>query len=228
MHQLDGAYEQIRGAREHLDALRPEIEDFIEVIANSVSLKYRRGFVKIRGHHLLVPIGTAGFPVNRPAPLRLSRLIGETIESLRKALDYLVYQLSYFDSNSIIDNTQFVILDSPKDFKLQRQRRLRGLTADHVTMFERLQPYNGCNWTKMIRELSNPDKHRTLTAVKHPVLFSLDSSNTEAILAGKNINKDKYACIRITFNNGMPVIEGIEQLVWEVDITIHSFYFEFK
>jgi len=38
MQPLDGAYEQISGAREHLDALRPEIEAFAKMIANKVLL----------------------------------------------------------------------------------------------------------------------------------------------------------------------------------------------
>ena len=68
MHPLDGAYEQINGAREHLDALKPEIKAFVKVVANDVSLKYKKGVVNIKGRQLDVPIGTASAPINRPAP----------------------------------------------------------------------------------------------------------------------------------------------------------------
>ena len=77
MHQLDGAYEQINGAWEHLDALNPEIDEFRKVIANKVSLKYKKGIINIKGKQLNVPIGTATAPFNQPAPPRASRLIGE-------------------------------------------------------------------------------------------------------------------------------------------------------
>jgi hypothetical protein len=227
MHPLDGAYEQINGAREHLDTLRPEIDAFTQEIANSISLKYKRGFVKINGRHLLVPIGTAGFPINRPASPRARRLIGEVIQSLRKSLEYLVHELACFDSKSIKEKTQFVIVDSPEKFK-SNLWRLDGLIPEHIAMFERLQPYNGCHWTKLIRDLSNPDKHKTLMAIKHPIALSLDPSNTEAILAGKNVSMENYASIKITFNNGTPVIEGIEQLILDVTKTLHLLYFEFK
>ena len=139
MQPLNGAYEQINGAREHLDALRPEIEAFRKTIANDVSLKYKKGIVNIRGRQMEVPLGTARFPVNRPAPLRVSRLIGDTIQNLRKALDYLVYELARFDAKTIVKNTQFVIVDSEKDFR-KNLRHLSGLTGEHIAMFQRLHP----------------------------------------------------------------------------------------
>lgn len=227
MQPLDCAYEQINGAREHLDALRPEISAFTEEIANSISLKYKRGFVKINRDYLVVPIGTAEFPINRSAPLGTKRLIGEIIQCLRKSLEYLVYELACYDSKSIVEKTQFVIVDCEKKFR-ENLWHLQGLTGEHRAMFERLQPYNGCNWTKLLQELSNPDKHKTLTAVKHPIALSLDPSNTEAIISGNNVSVDNYASIKITFNNGTPVIEGIEQLVLDVTNTLSLFYFEFK
>jgi hypothetical protein len=34
-------------------------------------------------------------------------------------------------------------------------------------MIENLQPYRGIEWTRSLRTISNPDKHRRLTAIKH-------------------------------------------------------------
>ncbi len=226
MQPLDGAYEQINGAREHLDALKPEIGLFAKMIANEVSLKYKKGIINFKGKRLNVPIGTAS-SIIRPAPLKVRRLIGEVIQSLRKALDYSVYRLACFDSKSIVEKTQFVIVDSEKDFKGQKWH-LRGLTGEHIAMLERLQPYNGCHWAKVIDELSNPDKHETLTAVRQFVGISPDASHTEAILAGKNVDVDSYASIKITFNDGSPVIESLEQLVLEVTHILDTFKSEFK
>ena len=227
MQPLDSAYEQVNGAREHLDSLKPEIETFAKEIAKEVSLKYEKGVVNIKGRQLEVPIGTASVPINRPAPLRIRRLIGEVIQSLRKALDYLVYELACVDSNSIVEKTQFVIVDCEKEFR-KNLWHLRGLHGEHRAMFERLQPYNGCQWTKVIQALSNPDKHKTLAAVRHFTGISLDASNTEAILAGKNVGVDNYASIQITFYKGSPVIETLEQLVLDVASTLHVFESEFK
>lgn len=227
MHHLDDAYEQINGAREHLDTLKPEIDNFRQIIANKVSLKYKRGIINIKGKQLNVPIGTATAPFNQPAPPRASRLIGEVIQSLRKALDYLVYELACFDSKSIVEQTQFVIVDSENDFK-KNIWHLKGLTGEHIAMFQRLQPYNGCHWTKLIRDLSNPDKHKTLTAIRHFTGIHIDPTNTEEILAGKQVNMDDYATIEITFIKGPPVIAGLQQLVINVIHTLDEFKPEFQ
>jgi len=139
----------------------------------------------------------------------------------------LVYELARFDSKSIIEKTQFVIVDSEENFR-ENKRHLKGLSGEHIAMFERLQPYNGCNWTKLLRDLSNPDKHKTLTAIRHFTGISLNTSNTEAILAGQKMNVDSYATIQITFYNGSPVIESLEQLMLDVTQTLRLFDCEFK
>ncbi len=226
MEPLVGAYEHVSGAREHLDALRPEIKTFVKVVAGDVSLKYKKGDIDIGGRRLSVPFGTASFPINKPTPPKTSRLIGETIQSLRKALDYLVYELACFDSKSDVKNTQFVIVDSEEDFK-RNQWHLNGLIGEHIVIIEKLQPYKGCDWTKLLREISNPDKHKRLTAVKHPVALRVESSNTQAILDGRQVDKDSYASVQITFSDGTPVIESLEQLVLHVTRTLDIFKPEF-
>lgn len=227
MHRLDGAYERVNGARERLDELRPEISAFTDAVANNVSMKYEKKVITVNKRKVNVPVGTASFPINRPSPPRLRRLIGEVVSNLRAALDYLVYELACFDSQSIVEKTQFVIVDSEQDFR-KNMWHLRGLTGEHIAMFERLQPYEGCNWTKLLRDISNPDKHRQLTAVKHPVYIRIDPSNTESILAGKDVNVNSYASIQITFRNGPPVIESLEQLVLEVAHVLDIFKPEFQ
>jgi len=36
------------------------------------------------------------------------------------------------------------------------------VNPDHVAWIKRFQPCEGCDWTKLLRELSNPDKHRRI------------------------------------------------------------------
>lgn len=75
----------------------------------------------------------------------------------------MVHELAHFDSGSLVDHTQFLIQDRPKGFRRKRDGRLKGVSTKHRVDIELLQPYNGCQWTKLIRDLSNPDKHRRLT-----------------------------------------------------------------
>jgi len=227
MQPLDGAYERVNGARERLDDLCPEISAFAKVVEHDISLKYKKGIITINGRPVEAPIGTASFPANLPAPPKVGRLIGEVIQNLRIALDYLVYELACFDSKGIVEKTQFVIVDSESDFR-KNLWRLRGLTGEHIAMFQRLQPYTGCHWTRLLRDLSNPDKHRYLTAISHPVRFRIDTSNTDAILAGKPVDVHNYASIQIAFKNGPYVIESLHQLKLHVAYTLDVFNPEFQ
>lgn len=165
MHPLDGAYEQVDGGWEHLDILKPEIGNFRRRVAENVSLEYQRGTVNIAGRERNAPIGTATFK-SIPAPQRVSRLIREVIQNIRKALDYLVYELARFDARHIVENTQFPVADTVQIFDRNLTRyNLRGnLTSKHIAAVKRLQPFEGCEWTKWLAFYSNPDKHRYLTA----------------------------------------------------------------
>lgn len=227
-HPLRGAREQVYGAREHLELLKPEIHAFATIVSNDVSLTYKKGIVTINGKQREAPIGTATFPMNLPTPPRAARLIGDVVQNLRTALEYLIFELARVDSGGVVDNTQFVIADSEKNFISEKTRRLRGLSADHVADIERLQPYNGCQWTQFLRDISNPAKHQHLTGLKHPTVVSIDSGNTERILAGKRVAVEDYTSVQIMFSDGPPVIDGLEQLISDVAHTLDAFESDFK
>ncbi|MBI3744253.1 MAG: hypothetical protein HY261_08230 [Chloroflexi bacterium] len=227
MHKLDGAYERINGARENLDGLKPIVNDFAQVVAKGVSLDYKEGFRDIKGKRVKVPIGTASALINQPSPPKLSRLVGYVVQDLRTALEYLVYELACFDAKANVDMTQFVIADSEEEFR-KNKWHLRGLTGEHIAAFERLQPYNGHQWTGMIRDLSNPDKHRHLLALKSPVTIRIDPRNTQEILAGRPVDVGSYATTTIAFSDGTPIIEGLEHLTKMTAETLDNFKPEFK
>jgi len=229
MHPLDGANERVNGARERLDELKPHVQAFRVEKRSSITYDRRPETIILNGQQKRVVIGTASTRIF-PAPLKLSRLIGEVIQHLRTALDYLVYELTRYDAKSIIEHTQFPVADCEKTFKqlLSRYRLKGNLSPEHIATIERLQPYKGCNWTKWLAEFSNPDKHKALTAVASPVTFSPSPGSTEAILADKKMDMEGDITIRITFSDGTPVVEGLEQLVSQVTKTLIDFNSEFK
>jgi hypothetical protein len=108
-----------------------------------------------------------------PVPTRISVLAGESIQALRRALDYLIFELAYLDSGRIQDGTQFPI-DQAKYKFWQRLTRVKGgpaacllgVSRKHATVIERCQPYEGTQWTKALQTISNPDKHRHLTVAR--------------------------------------------------------------
>jgi hypothetical protein len=242
-HPLAGAYARLDRAMEHLTDLKKLIGDFID-------------------HEYEIAESTAQFdPPNQPPgvdvpvqitrpespiPLKISILIGETVNNLRTGLDYLVYQLAILDSGSIQNGTQFPIEDTPTGFQGRRKSYLRGVSDSHAASIERLQPYNGVNWTRLLRTISNPDKHR------HPIINTHSSNITsvagkdptevyapvgikglfiDMIVPAPDFNNMMHVQFHITFfiafDDGLPVIETLEQMQAEVANTVANFKSEF-
>lgn len=164
------------------------------------------------------------FPVF-PDPM-VSIFVGETIQNLRSSLDYLVYALAWSDSGSFQEKTQFPMDSSPKTFEKRRSGKLdglAGLNAKHIARIERLQPYKGCEWTRVLRELSNHDKHRTLIKISANGKFTvkviqIGDATTKPIyaLADRGMNMKSTISGPITFANGPPVIDTLEELQTQV------------
>ncbi|MCH8188130.1 MAG: hypothetical protein IIB66_05415, partial [Proteobacteria bacterium] len=122
-------------------------------------------------------MGSATFPIE-PVPHIIKILVGEITYNLRAALDYLVYELARLDSGEVKNGTQFPIEDTEDGFKRKRNAFLKGVSDKHVAIIESLQPYSGCDWTRILRDLSNPDKHRQLTISKSSVVYSIPQGST--------------------------------------------------
>jgi hypothetical protein len=119
----------------------------------------------------IVPDGHGHFILERfpQIPPELSVVTSDIIHNLRAALDYIVYELALKDSGKIQNSTQFLIEDMKIDpvnpkrgFDARSKQYLKGLNQRHIDAIEGLQPYTGVEWTKTLRDISNPDKHRTL------------------------------------------------------------------
>lgn len=150
-HPLDGAFYRVYRADEHLEDLRPrvagfELEQREAVIASLQSNKWDQG---------------CHIDISMPVGMSIAVRIGEILYNLRTALEYLVFEIAKLDSKSPQDFTKFPIVDCPKDFRSwKKQARRKGINASHIAIFQRYQPYKGCNWSLALRELSNMDKHR--------------------------------------------------------------------
>lgn len=103
-------------------------------------------------------------------PDALPLAVSDAIHNLRAALDYIVFELARLDSGQDDpDGTQFIIEDVKSDpenprrgFDPRSRQYLKWLSPAHVIAIEHLQPYKGVHWTKTLRDISNPDKHRRL------------------------------------------------------------------
>jgi hypothetical protein len=236
MNHLDGAYKRVNRASKHLNDLKQEIKLFRQNKINGISIDYQRIRSPIKRNEFIYIRNARSRPI--PVPQEFSILIGEIIYNLRAALDYLVYELACFDSKQEIERTQFPIDNSPERFDTRsceikdkgRDKYLRGVSPEHVAAIKRLQPFNGCQWTERLRDISNPDKHRQLTTIDSPIVAGSEISSIEALLADKSVNVKDIFSFEIFFQDDIetPVVETLEQFVFNVIETLDSFKPEFK
>ena len=197
-HPLYGAQLRFERADRHLSEADSLIDGF--------ALACKDGIVS-KDHHKTIQL--TKYP---PIPVTLPLVISDAVHNLRAALDYIVYELAVLDSGKVQDGTQFLIEDVKSDpafpkrgFDARSQKCLKGLNPRHIDMVEGLQPYRGIEWTKTLRDISNPDKHRTLTALTH---------------------KDRRMMVKITYKPDGPYL-GAEKFTPE-GITHDSYDLEFE
>ena len=158
-----------------------------------------------------------------------SILIGECVYNLRAALDYLVYELSLLDYNGKVVGRipQFIIEDEPTTWRTNKWR-LKFMSAKHQGMLKRLQPFKGCDWQVILRELSNPDKHRTLAVVtSQKVTFVPPWPETIPPPMYTATNMEGKLIFHVAFDDGSRVIETLQELVSEVANVLNMFNPEF-
>ena len=107
----------------------------------------------------------------KPAPLRLSILIGDCLFNLRSALDHLALALARTYTPGLTEkqteDSQFPIFADPANYAEKRTKAI-GCGPAAQDDIEKLQPYHtgnnpGCIRSWDIHNLNNIDKHRSLT-----------------------------------------------------------------
>ena len=239
-HPLSGSWERIARADSHIRQMKRRaraLERLIEDKAvayhqtSSLQLLLKPGERIARSYNQIFPTTPPIFPI----------IAGEVIYNLRSALDYLMYELCGHRSG-----TQFPIEDikRSKDGKHGFDARMDEMKvpASARGPLEALQPYAGCAWTKTLREISNPDKHRRLTVLygKWSARHTIEVQHSGAFLdrpgkvfkaashADADVHVDCEGSIEIQFPDGRAVLETLEILKRHVSQTILSFEPEFK
>jgi hypothetical protein len=167
---LRGVELRIRRATRYIN----ETADLLTSFASELERRFVENYDPVVGFRVIQ------FP-DLPADLPLA--ISDGVHNLRSAADYFVYELARIDSGTAQHGTQFPICDTKPAFDSVVKRHLRGVNQQHRGVIESLQPFRGCRWTRILREISNPDKHRTLTPISkdgpaagwiHPASYGRD------------------------------------------------------
>ncbi|MDE3268448.1 MAG: hypothetical protein OYI31_08385 [Chloroflexota bacterium] len=176
--ELEDALHRLNQANADFESLGLEINRF--------HYEYVKGMVRNLG-----PEGEA-FTVQLRHPNdsyvrgRPAVLVAQIAENLRAALDYSVFQLSKLNAPSLNERAPaFVIADSRQDFENNAKAGLRYLTTEQVDLIEQLQPYNGNLTLSLVRDITNPAKHRHL-------LRMLDLTSLEVHLASLDKQSEEY------------------------------------
>jgi hypothetical protein len=131
------------------------------------------------------------FHVISEPPLRFGVILGDYIQNIRTALDYLACELVIKNGGAVNVKTQFPILDCrPKDERGQpKLPKIHGGVAPNVlTIIESLQPYTRGKDAlhhplSILGHLSDIDKHRflhtTVACIKNPHCFLTLSDGTK-------------------------------------------------
>jgi hypothetical protein len=213
------AYRRVDRAGEHLADL--------ETRANSYAAREREvTFVKVEGHTVGI-VGERNLP-----PPELSVIAGEVVYNLRTALDYLVFQLAFADSGEVKKGTQFPIEDTPEGFRGRTRSYLKGVSKEHIAAIESLQPYNGHEWLRFLRNVSNADKHKGLQLLgfiaKGPQLNRRDLESDAEVVEGETfkVPGDMGVYCKLTFAvglDGQPVPQVLHDLQARVRGVLDSF-----
>jgi hypothetical protein len=228
-HPLDSCFERVWRADEHLAELQREIAIVFEKQANAAGIE----FDPHPPHRAKVSLPSETF-----FGMRIATLTGEIFYNLRTALDYLVFELAQLDSGIEQSGTQFPIMDAKQDFDGRGKAAfLKGVNLGHIACIERLQPYNGCDWTRRLRDCSNADKHRHFIASGGAIRITVHSSlerddlvRTRGFerkaphpLTGRGVDVKVHIAGQIAFPDGAPVRETIEEIKMEVANTLVAF-----
>lgn len=228
-HALDGAFQRVTRAEEHLTDLKEKIPVVTQAQMSAFVLKFNTNAPY--DPKIVIKPSKIGVPMS------VGVIIGEVCYNLRSALDYFIFELARHDTGSVQSGTQLPIEDDAEGFA-RRQKRgwLKGIDAAHVAALERLQPYRGCDWSAALRDLSNRDKHREFVAIGgsySATVFTpmMDANFSEIALpitraphpVMGEVDVKFHATITIHFPDGTPVVETLEKIKAGVAQTLADF-----
>jgi hypothetical protein len=195
MPLLDEAYRRVRQSKKRLVDLKNRIESFRETQTGVVIAQHK-------------PSAPDQFTYPLTDPLDdLAVLISEIVQHLAIALNYLVAALAESRGRPVNENLQFPICDMPKQFRRRIPSELKGLSEKQITLIEKFQPYNDNRWLGLIRDLSNPDKHR------HPIKISAGASHISIRALSHTETKTPLGkslfvpdTVQMNYNFGLPIV----------------------
>lgn len=227
MPSLADAYARLERADEHLREVHALAQQICIAQAEATRVQVASGMTLMPGElGQVFSVESA----NTPIVARLGVLVGDSVNSLRSCLDYLVGELAELDSGSRKSRTQFPVEQSADAFSSRRQSFLNGVSDAHVMHIELLQPYNGTSWTTKLAHMSNWDKHNKLVLVAHDYLVGGTITTGETSDSGDipiQLQISLQPSLRIQLQDGLQLLETLDEVRAGVASTLEHFMPEF-
>lgn len=228
MPSLSDAYVRLKRADEHLQGVYELAEKICKAQAEATKVHVAVGQIIGPGEMAEVFFVESA---HTPIAERLAVLIGDSVNSLRSCLDYLVGELAELDSGSRKPRTQFPVEALPEAFQRKKNTFLNGLNTAHIANIESLQPYNGIDWTAKLARMSNWDKHNKLVLVAHDYLVSVCQTRNGPDASGEAVIQLQFElqpslCIQL--EDGLQVLDSLQEIRRGVSSTLDHFSSEFS
>lgn len=192
---LSGVYLKLERAEHHIECCAAQLEAFLK--HDPAPFGFR---TKIRPRAAQA-IEYALYAVVKEVPPReLALPIGDAVQNIRSALEYLAYELASQRARKA-GKTGFPIYTDECGFKVNGAKRIESIRGDERTLIENVQPYAANpipdnDPLEILRKLSNLDKHHLLV----PMIASV--SNRDTWIGSDNADIDW------TFYERGPVVDG--------------------
>ena len=174
---LENPRARIESAEEKHDQFLQEVERFVyRIVKGGI-----KGFDERDNFTFQLPKLKDSHMSGRPQVLAT-----EIVESVRSALDYIVFALSERNNPAMNPKyPKFVIADNRASFDTQAKEALKHLRDAERAFMEALQPFSTNNdMLSLIRDAANKVKHRKLLTV-------VNTSSVEVVF-GEIAKKDEY------------------------------------
>jgi hypothetical protein len=155
--RLGGVEEKIKRAKKHIQDLDVAVKAFFATKPYVVEAK--RDSKTRRPIYYLSSV--------RDVPPEIAVIAGDTVQSLRSALDHLAYQLVLVGTGQPgpFFYVYFPIFDSAEKYEAGKLGQVKGMRKDAIDAIDAIKPYNGGNDTLWrLHRLNQIDKHRLLIA----------------------------------------------------------------
>jgi hypothetical protein len=146
---MDDSYRRVNQSKKRLAEFIARVQDMRSPETRVITVQ-QQGAQPFKPHYF----------INDPL-WALEPLVSEIVQPLLIALNYMVCSLAKRRHPNIDDSSlQFPVCDRENEFKRRVSSELKGLGKKEVALIENLQPYNGNDWLRTLRDLAYPDKHR--------------------------------------------------------------------